>query len=131
MIRGARLAFELLEHGMLLAKVNAAMVRASKDVIERYWVKDARKIKIEIAIAPKVNGSQEDGTLQNNPTIATKVSETWPGHVGSGTIGYVEDDQLMINVDDAAHPNQGHLFPREPVGAEVAGNVSRFARGEG
>ena len=112
MIRSAVLQLDVLEGGAIIKAMDDALSRAAHDVVTRHYVKKPRKVTLEVTIAPQTSGDGK--SFRNNPLIEAAIKVAVPGTTGIGTTAFVENGMVMINVDDAENPGQGHLFPSRP-----------------
>ena len=98
------LTASVIDDGRAMDALQAGLNRISKDVMDRPGIKGARKVTLEISIAPYL-----DDQMQNMPAIHASVSWKVPAWKGESTFGKVEDGKILVNPWDG-NPNQGLLL---------------------
>jgi len=104
--RLSAIAVETISGGAALDHLNAALERISKDVIKRPTLNSPRTVRLTITVQPAL----VEGSDINLPEIDWNVKHSVPGHKGMTTRGYIEEEQIKINLDDP-----GSQDPRQMV----------------
>jgi hypothetical protein len=102
-------------NGQMVQRVEEALQKICRDVIERPKVAKARKVSVEITICP----DEDEATGQNFPKIGFSVGLSIPGHTGIESQGIVADDgNIYINIAEPRDVLQANLFPMKDMAGQ-------------
>lgn len=104
-----------IDEGKLRTSIDDHLSMIAKDVIRRPGKSAARKVKVEITLAPSDNDEHDVREVE----IGWKVDFGMPGRKGSISKGAIEDGLVLVNPWDGQDPRQTIIDEvKNPASAE-------------
>ncbi|KKM71910.1 hypothetical protein LCGC14_1425820 [marine sediment metagenome] len=113
-----------IDEGKLRKSIDDHLSMIAKDVVRRVGKTAARKVKVEISIAPSDNDEHD----VREATIDWKVDFVIPGKKGSTSKAAIEDGLILVNPWDGADPRQTIIPEVKEAGSQEEPIIDR--RGE-